>query len=225
MIRLTNIEKHYGSEQVLKGISADFERGKVYGIIGKNGAGKTTLFNCIAGLTSCKGTIESPFTPLRAHLSYLQTEPPLINKLTGKEYLKLLCIGRKLPFPDFDAQNIFELPLEKFVENYSTGMKKKLALTGAVLLKSDVYILDEPFNGVDIESSFTITALIDHLKKRDKIVLVSSHIFSTLQASCDTIGVLENGVIERWTPKSEFSGLGKTFEEDAVKSLLKRLDI
>jgi ABC-2 type transport system ATP-binding protein len=225
MIRLHHIEKQYGTAKVLKSINAEFEAGHVYGIVGKNGAGKTTLFNCIAGLTSYSGTIKSPYSPLRTHIAYLQTEPPFIDKLTAKEYLKLMLIGRALPFPNFEASNIFDLPLNKFVETYSTGMKKKLALTGAILLKSDVYILDEPFNGLDIESSFNVTALINHLKEKGKTVLVSSHIFSTLQESCDTIGILEDGCVTRWVPKTDFAALGDELKKQATINLHKRLDL
>jgi hypothetical protein len=77
-----------------------------------------------------------------------------------KEYLQLLCNARKVKAPNFEEKNIFELPLNQYAISYSTGMKKKLALTGILLQNNEVLILDEPFNGVDIQSNILITEII-----------------------------------------------------------------
>ena len=71
----------------------EFSRGKVYGIVGENGAGKTTLFRCITGLESYNGEIISEIQPLKNHLGLLLTDP-LFLKITGKEYIRLLCNAR-----------------------------------------------------------------------------------------------------------------------------------
>ena len=210
MIQLNNITKNYGNNQVLKGINITFEKGKVYGIVGENGAGKTTLFRSIAGLESCKGTIESEFKPLKNHLGLLQTHPFFFSKITGQEYLQLLCNARNMELPDLQKNNIFDLPLNQYASTYSTGMKKKLAFLGVLLQKNEVFILDEPFNGVDNQSNLIITKIIHQLKKQNKIVLISSHIFSTLNDTCDEIHVLRQG---QFQPKVEKANFGKLEQE------------
>jgi len=152
MLKIKNLSKKYGSKKVLDNINLNFEIGKVCGIVGANGAGKTTLFRCIAGLESCEGIISSPYLSLKDHLGYLETTPIFMSYITGWEYLKLLCSAKKIATHNFEEQNIFDLPLNQYAETYSTGMKKKLALMGVLLRKNDIIILDEPFNGVDIQS-------------------------------------------------------------------------
>lgn len=214
MIQLNEITKNYGKNQVLKGINSTFEKGKVYGIVGENGAGKTTLFRSIAGLENYKGKIESQFEPLKNHLGFLQTQPFFFSKITGQEYLQLLCNARNIKLPDLKSNNIFNLPLNQYASTYSTGMKKKLALLGVLFQKNEVFILDEPFNGVDIQSNFIITQIIHALKKQEKTVLISSHIFSTLNDTCDEIHVLKKGQFQQKVKKEDF---GKLEQEMNIK--------
>jgi ABC-2 type transport system ATP-binding protein len=204
MIQLENITKSYGSKMVLKGINLDLEKGKVYGIVGENGAGKTTLFKCIAGLEPFEGSLKSEFQPLKNHLGLLETNPAILTRITGWEYLKLLCSARGVEREDFEEQNIFELPLDLYAESYSTGMKKKLAFMAILLQKNEVFILDEPFNGVDIQSNILITELILKLKFLGKTVIISSHIFSTLSDTCDQIFLLKEGSILKSVSKNQF---------------------
>lgn len=214
MISIKNLSKYYGSKQVLKDISLDFESGKVYGIVGENGAGKTTLFRCVAGLETHEGVVQSDFETLRDHLGFLFTEPFFFKMLTGREYIQLLCNARHVAIQDIDARNVFDLPLDQYASTYSTGMKKKLALTGILLQENDYFILDEPFNGVDIQSNIVITEIIHRLKELGKTVIISSHIFSTLSATCDEIHLLKEGVFIRKVLQDEFSLL-----EEEMKSV------
>ena len=84
MIKIKELNKHYGNNEVLKEINMEFLRGKIYGIVGENGAGKTTLFRCIAGLENYNGKIISQITPLKNHLGLLLTDPFFFSKITGK---------------------------------------------------------------------------------------------------------------------------------------------
>ena len=193
MIRIQELFKNYGANQVLSGINTTFDRGKIYGIVGLNGAGKTTLFRCLAGLETYEGGIGADIFPLKNHLGFLETNPQFLSKMTGWEYLKLCCTARGIDDDDFIHKNIFDLPLNEYAANYSTGMKKKLALMAIILQKNEVFILDEPFNGVDIHSNLIISDIIVGLKRNNKTVLLSSHIFSTLTQHCDRMLLLEAG--------------------------------
>lgn len=225
MISIKNLSKNYGSKSVLQDINLQLEKGNVYGIVGKNGAGKTTLFNCIAGIINYDGHIESEFKILKNHLGLLETNPIFLSRITGWEYLKLLCVARRVHEDDFESQNIFELPLNQYVDTYSTGMKKKLALMAILLQKNEVFILDEPFNGVDIQSNILIGAIIEELRQKNKIVLISSHIFSTLSTNCDAIFLIKEGRIEKAVSKDQYEALERDLKKDIVSSKIDRLKI
>ena len=94
--------------------------------------------------------------------------------------------------------------MKKYIDSYSTGMKKKIALTGTILLDKPFLILDEPFNGLDFESVEILYSVIKDLKNNNKTILISSHILETLTNTCDRIGILKNGMIENIFSKSDF---------------------
>jgi ABC-2 type transport system ATP-binding protein len=207
----------------LKNINIEFDKGKVYGIVGENGAGKTTFFRCIADLENYDGEINSNRNPIKNHLGLLLTDPFFFSKITGKEYIQLLCNARNIKISDIQERNIFDLPLNQYASIYSTGMKKKLALTAILLQGNDFFILDEPFNGVDIQSNIIITEIILKLKELDKIVLISSHIFSTLSDTCDEIHLMSNGSFVKSVQKEEFLALETEIKQITIGNKIEKL--
>lgn len=225
MISIEKLSKFYGKKQVLNSIDLVFKKGKVYGIVGENGAGKTTMFRCIAGLENYKGKITSDVDHLKDHLGLLLTEPYFFSKITGKEYIRLLANARQIELKDIDNKNIFDLPLNQYASTYSTGMKKKLALTAILLQQNDFFILDEPFNGVDIQSNLVITEIIKELKKLDKTVIISSHIFSTLSDTCDEIYLMKSGEIHKKVMQADFKNLETEMKEFTIGNQIERLGL
>ena len=225
MIKIEKLSKFYGKKQVLNTINLEFKKGKIYGIVGENGAGKTTLFKCISGLESYKGIISSDFNTLKEHLGLLLTEPFFFSKITGKEYIQLLANARQIKLPKIEDKNIFNLPLNQYASTYSTGMKKKLALTAILLQKNDVFILDEPFNGIDIHSNLMITEIINKFKELEKTVIISSHIFSTLAETCDEIYLMKNGEIVKKVAKVDFNNLEKEMKKFTIGNRIDKLEL
>ena len=225
MINVQILSKKYGTKQVLKNINMQFEKGKVYGIVGENGAGKTTLFRCIAWLEYYEGAIDSELKPLKNYLGLLLTEPFFFTKITGKEYLRLLCNARKKDVQNIDEKNIFDLPLNQYASTYSTGMKKKLALLAILLQGNQCFILDEPFNGVDIHSNIIIVDLIHKLKTLGKTVIISSHIFSTLSDTCDEIYLLKEGEIIKKVFREDFDTLELEMKEFTIGNKIEKLEL
>lgn len=225
MISIQNISKSYGSKQVLQEVSITLEPGRVYGVVGENGAGKTTFFKCLAGLESYSGKIESPYQPMKNYMGFLPTTPVFMSKITGWEYLKLLSIARDNSEEGFEERNIFELDLQQYVETYSTGMQKKLAFLGVLLQNNEIFILDEPFNGVDIHSNIIIAEIIKKLKALNKIVVISSHIFSILSETCDEIHVLEKGRFTKSVSKEDFEMLNEEMKNFAVGNHVEKLNL
>jgi len=225
MIKIANLHKSFGAKEVLKNINILFDKGKVYGIIGENGAGKTTLFRCIAGLERYDGQITSALNPLKNYLGLLFTEPFFFPKITGKEYIRLLCNARNKETQNIDDKNIFDLPLNQYASTYSTGMKKKLALLAILLQQNQCFILDEPFNGVDIHSNIIIVDLIRKLKDLGKTVIISSHIFSTLSDTCDEIYQLSNGKFIRQATRENFDALELEMKSFTVGNKIEQLEL
>jgi ABC-2 type transport system ATP-binding protein len=225
MISIKNVSKSYGTKLVLDNLSLHLEEGKVYGIVGENGSGKTTLFKCIAGLEKHDGDIICSYGKTKEFLGYLQTEPYFFSKITGNEYLRLLCNARNIEQQDLTEKNIFDLPLNEYAIKYSTGMKKKLALTAILLQENKFFILDEPFNGVDIQSNIIITEIIIKLKELGKTILISSHIFSTLNDTCDEIFVLKESKISKKVSKNEFTLLENEMKEMMIGNKIEKLNL
>ncbi len=225
MIIIEKLSKYYGKKQALKNINISFEKGKAYGIVGENGSGKTTLFRCISELEKYDGQIKSDFNILKNHLGFLMTEPFFFAKITGTEYIRLLGNARNKKLKNIQDNNIFNLPLNQYASTYSTGMKKKLALTAILLQGNDCFILDEPFNGVDIQSNIIITELIHKLKALGKTVLISSHIFSTLAETCDEIHLLKNGKLTKSVLKKDFVKLEKEMKDFTIGNQIEKLNM
>lgn len=222
---MNDLSKVFGDKEVLKNVSMEFSKGNVYGIVGENGAGKTTLFRCIAGLESYSGEIISDVTPLKNHLGLLLTDPFFFTMITGREYIRLLCNARGKTNLDIDSKNIFDLPLNQYASTYSTGMKKKLAITAILLQENEYFILDEPFNGVDIQSNIILTEIILKLKELNKIVIISSHIFSTLSETCDEIHLLRKGEQIKSVQKSGFKNLEQEMKEMTIGNRIDKLEL
>lgn len=225
MLTIENLSKLYGKKQILNAICLECKPGKINGIVGENGAGKTTLFKCISGLESYIGKINYTKTNIKNTIGFLETNPEFLSKITGKEYLQLICNARNIKNVDFESQNIFELPLQQYAETYSTGMKKKLAFTGILLQNNDIFILDEPFNGVDIQSNLIIKELLKKLKAKGKIILLSSHIFSTLQDTCDYLHYIKAGKIQKKVERENFSIIEKLMNDKALADKIKNFHI
>lgn len=225
MIRIKNLSKKYGSKLILKDINLTFKEGEVHGIVGNNGAGKSTLFKCIAGIESYEGIVSSEHHRMKDYIGFLDTDPYFFPKITGEEYLRLLCYSRNVKDLNFKDKNIFDLPLGEYAVNYSTGMKKKLAITGVLLQGNDYFIFDEPFNGLDLQSNIIVTALIQHLKELRKVVLISSHIFSTLNDCCDQIHFLKNGEIVKSTGKENFRDIEEEMKQLTLGNKITKLGL
>ena len=124
-----------------------------------------------------------------------------------------------------DERNIFDLPLNQYASTYSTGMKKKLALTAILFQENEVYILDEPFNGVDIQSNILIAGIIHKLRELNKTVIISSHIFSTLADTSDEIHLLRDGNFVRTVAKPDFGKLEQELQEITLGNRIDKLGL
>jgi len=225
MLEVKNLSVSYSARSVLTNLEASFSSGQIHGILGVNGAGKSTFFNTLYGNKRPDAGIMllNEKQIVKQDIAYLQTDNFFYPFMKGKEYLQLIA-----PKTEYQKWNeIFELPLEEFATDYSTGMKKKLAFMGLILRDRKVYILDEPFNGVDIQSNEILIRIIEALKSKGKYVLVSSHILISLLEMSDYIHHLNQGKFESPILKNDFPNFEARFKqkiENQLSDKLKNLD-
>jgi len=150
-------------------------------------------------------------------MTFLSAEEFFYSFITGREYLALFYN------PQFDVEQwsgLAKLPLDQLIDEYSTGMKKKLALMGVIKQNKPIIILDEPFNGLDIEMCRLLHLILMQLKDKGKTIIISSHIIETLTKLCDYIYYLSDGTIKSTCNKANFvefeAMLFKDIEKDNV---------
>lgn len=164
---------------ILKDIDIQLASNGLYGFFGKNGQGKTTLFKAFAGLKRHNGNIRLNQTELLPQdVAWIATEPELYLYLTAHEFYDFFAkvSGRK----NRRKPPIFEMDHEKLIIDYSTGMRRKVQFN-SILQFDDyrLYIFDEPFNGLDVESTYQLLTYIQDLAKHH-LVFISSHIIEII---------------------------------------------
>lgn len=190
MLTIKINQKSYKNNLILEKISLDITKNGIYGVIGKNGEGKTTFFRCILALTSFEGEIIFKDNPLAlSDIAWCPTEPTLYDELTPKEFSKFYAELLKIDYNN--DSNLFEIPNDSLIKEFSTGMKKKAYLNAVLQKKYSIYIFDEPFNGLDLESNYLLMNYIKIIAK-ESIVLISSHILEILYKDCNTIFLVKN---------------------------------
>lgn len=192
----------FGSKKIFSEVNMSFPKGVVTGIVGKNGVGKTTFFRTIKGIYKPRSgrVMLDDLAVHKKDIGFLPTDPFFYPYMKGQEYLELVMVGQK----SFDGlADLFELPLQELVQNYSTGMKKKLAFAGIMGLQKKILILDEPFNGVDIQSNIILRRLI-RTDIDEKVTIVSSHVLESMLELCDQIYFIDEGFHYKLYDKTEF---------------------
>lgn len=224
-IHLSSLKLGYGNKAVIAQLNWHIQVGAVNGLVGMNGAGKTTLLRGIYGMLPLQSG-ERRFPPNLAHggnMAFLETENYFYPKMKGHEYLSLF----KLQNPGYDPEKwnaLFELPLNRLVDEYSTGMKKKLAYMGVLALNRPIVMLDEPFNGVDLESNEKMKLVVEKLREQGKTIIVTSHIIDPLLRLCDHMAILHKGQIAIDVPRAQFGDITRYLEETVSNSAREVID-
>lgn len=218
MINISNLLFRYDKKPVIDIAEASFGTNMVHGIVGLNGAGKTTFFNLLAHyLKADQGQIRYNDRPLaRQDIAYLETSNFFYSNITGAEYLKIFPVTNK-SFQLEKLNELFQLPLPEIAESYSTGMKKKLALLAILQQDKPIYILDEPFNGLDMETNRILEMILENLKQKGKTIFISSHILSPLLTGCDEIHILQKGRFQKSFSKPQFIHIEQELFDDFNK--------
>lgn len=205
MLEIKGVKKSYGEFQL--DCSLNVEKGRITGLVGENGAGKSTLFKAMLGLISYDGgeikimgkIPEELNEKEKEELGVVLAEAGFSGYLKGKDVEAVLA---RL-YPRFEAEKFhqmcerYQIPLNKFIKEYSTGMKAKLNLIIALTHQAEFLMLDEPTAGLDVGARETMLDILREYMEEDpeRSILISSHISSDLEHLCDDIYVIHKGKI------------------------------
>ena len=202
-IKVENLTKEFKDSLILNDINLEFQEGKVYGLVGPNGSGKSVLLKIICafymptqGKVLIDGVNYNDGNNFPPNLRALIDKPSFIPDLSGFENLKLLAKIQNLINDDdiintLKIVNLYEEKDKKFYK-YSMGMKQKLGIASVLMEDPKIMILDEPFNGIDDKSKSKLFEYLPKIKK-NKIIIISSHIVEEIQKVCDEVYYFENG--------------------------------
>lgn len=211
VVRVFNLVKYFERRMVLKGISFNVEKGEVFGLIGPNGAGKTTTLRILATLlTPSDGVVEvfglnvmKEAEEVRKIISYLPEEAGVYSRLTGLEYLEFMA--RLYAKDDKEFKEMVDEGLriaglgDKIRDRaatYSKGMKRRLLLARALMVKPKLAILDEPTSGLDVLHAHHVRRMIrEYAKQRGLTVVLSSHNMLEVEFLCDKVALIHDGRI------------------------------
>lgn len=214
-VEINDLNKKYGSKQVLDHIHLDIERGKIYGLIGPSGAGKTTLVKMVVGMdVADSGDVhvlgkKMPNLEILQRLGYMAQSDALYTNLTGTENLSFFASLFRLSKAQKKERmmyvaNLVNLTdeLNKKVSAYSGGMKRRLSLAIALIQDPEILILDEPTVGIDPELRLSIWNELIRLKKEEKkTILVTTHVMDEAE-KCDFVVMIRDGkMIKQGTPE------------------------
>lgn len=208
MIEVKNLTKHYGQKKAVNDLSFTVNDGEILGFLGPNGAGKSTTMNILTGyISSTEGQalingidiLDEP-TKAKKEIGYLPELPPLYLDMTVKEYLNFVYDLKKCKLPrKAHLEDICSLVkitdvYDRIIKNLSKGYKQRVGMAQALVGNPPILILDEPTVGLDPMQIIEIRTLIKKLGKKHTVIL-SSHILSEIQATCDRIIIIDHGTI------------------------------
>jgi ABC-2 type transport system ATP-binding protein len=207
-LELTAVSKRFGTKRAVDALSLRLEPGAFLGLLGRNGAGKSTTIKMATGLIlPTEGRIRVLGQDLEPHLlevkrqiGVMPEDLALLDRLTGPQYLRFVgrMYGLEDEVIDRRREELFErLDLQPepglLIADYSYGMKKKAALSAALLHGPRLVFLDEPFEGIDPVTSRTIRQILESLRRRGVTLVLTSHVLEIVEKLCPLIAILDEG--------------------------------
>ena len=208
MLRIENLTKKYGEKKAVDSLSLTIAPGEIYGFIGHNGAGKTTTIKAVCGILDFdSGEIYVDGTSIKAdplkckrEIAYIPDTPDLYDFYTGVKYLNFIADIYGIPSDVRKERmrrycDMFELTpeLARPISEYSHGMKQKLAVISALIHSPKLWLLDEPFVGLDPKAAHTLKQIMREVCDGGGAIFFSTHVLEVAEKLCDRIAIIKNG--------------------------------
>jgi ABC-2 type transport system ATP-binding protein len=234
VVRFTETSKHFGDVVALDRLTLDIHEGEIVGLLGPNGAGKTTTLRTLLGLMQpTTGSaqimgVDAWRDPVAAHrhLAYIPGDVVVWPELTGEQILDLLGAvagGEDSAYRE-ELVERFNFDPRKKGRSYSKGNRQKIAIIAALMTRAPLLVMDEPTSGLDPLMEATFQECLREAKARGQTVLLSSHILSEVEAVCDRVAVLRQGVLVEHGTLAELRHLHATTVEATYEGPAPTLD-
>ncbi len=227
IVKVENLSHRYSVQWAIRDINFEIVRNGIYGLLGSNGAGKSTLMNIMCGvLKQTEGRvfingIDLAKDPVEAkrHIGFLPQKPPLHVDLTVEEYLRHCANLRWIP--SSEVSKVVDKVMKRcdimhfkkrLIKNLSGGYQQRIGIAQAIIHEPEFVVLDEPTNGLDPNQILEIRGLIKEIAE-ERTVVLSTHILSEVQATCDSIRMIEQG-------RLVFSGTVEEFDNYIIPNTL-----
>ena len=221
MIECRELTKWFGSKEAVADLTLNLDKGKIYGLLGENGSGKTTWMKMVAGLTKPgRGEILYEGHPIgwrdKAKIAYMATEPFFYD------FMKVADVGEYYEafFDDFDRKKYMEttrtmgLEQDMKVRNLSSGMSAKLKLAATLSRKAELYLLDEPLNGIDYKAREEIISLILEEADGENTFVISTHLLEEVESFIEYAIFIKDGhLADKVNLESERMKSGRSLTE------------
>ncbi|KGP74807.1 ABC transporter [Desulfosporosinus sp. Tol-M] len=210
LIKTNQLNKRYGSVPVVKDLNLEVKSGEIFGFLGPNGSGKTTTIKMLTGLLDpsegevfiCGYDIKKQPTQAKALMAYVPEQPKLYNKLSAREFLKLISALYRVPkeiakerAEQFLEMFVLEGRADELLEGYSHGMRQKVVLAAALIHQPKVILLDEPTVGLDPASARLLKDILQEMARQGAAVFISTHILEIAERMCHRVAILKEGLL------------------------------
>ena len=242
-ILVRDLRKYYGGKAAVDGVDLEVPRGSFFGFLGPNGAGKSTTIRILTGLIPAdSGYIEilglrvpEDEMEIKRRIGLVPDESLLFDRLTGAEFLEFVgrMYGLERGVALQRARELLEL-LEladdrKIIGEYSKGMRKRVAMAASLIHHPDLFLMDEPFEGVDAVGARLMKDILLDQVQRGATVFLTSHVLEVVERLCDRIAIINHGAIVSSGTLQELRSGGESLEDAFVRVLgadrqLERLD-
>ena len=231
-IAVRDLRKVYGSKAAVDGLTLTVPRGCFFGFLGPNGAGKTTTIRMLMGLAPpTSGAIEILGLPIPAEsnevkqrIGLVPDESLLFDHLTGQEYIEF--VGRMYSLERTVARersrelmDLFQLEWRdrKLINEYSKGMRKRVAMAAALIHRPELYLMDEPFEGVDAVGARLMKDLLLEQVRQGHTVFLTSHVLEVVERLCDRVAIINEGRLVIDEPMANLRSGSETLEDIFVR--------
>ena len=231
-IEIHDLRKHYGSKAAVDGLSLTVPRGSFFGFLGPNGAGKSTTIRMLTGLIpSTSGTIRLLGMPMpeeeieiKKRIGLVPDESLLFDRLTGVEFLEFVgrMYGLTQPVAEERAGelvDLFELADQprKLIAEYSKGMRKRVAMAASLIHRPELFLMDEPFEGVDAVGARLMKDILLDQVRQGATIFLTSHVLEVVERLCDHVAIIHEGRIVQEGSMQELRSGSETLEDVFVR--------
>ncbi len=230
-ILVRDLRKSYGLKAAVDGVDLEVPRGSFFGFLGPNGAGKSTTIRMLTGLIPAdSGTIEilglklpNDELEIKQKIGLVPDESLLFDRLTGVEFLEF--VGRMYSLPRGQAidrarglMDLFQLQADrKIIGEYSKGMRKRIAMAASLIHHPDLFLMDEPFEGVDAVGARLMKDILLDQVKRGATIFLTTHVLEVVERLCDRVAIINEGRIVTSGALSELRAGGESLEDAFVR--------